>query len=55
VSIEPTVGIFDLHLSFQQSPELESSEVDVPDAVVDLFQVDLFAHADLADIDPGAG
>jgi hypothetical protein len=52
MSIQPPVGVFDLHLSFQQAPEFEGAEVDVPDAVLDLLEADVFADAGGGDIDP---
>jgi len=35
-----------------QAADFERSEVDVPNAIVDLFQADVFAGAAHADIDP---
>src|SRR5712692_3130297 len=49
---EPAEGVLDLHVSFDQAPELERSEVYVPDTVVDLLQADVFADADGGDVEP---
>ena len=54
MTIELTVSIFDLHVSFVQATELEGAEVDIPQAVVDLFQADVFTDTDDGDVDPVA-
>ena len=51
-SFELTELIFDAHVFLQQAAELERSEVDFPDVVVDFFQSDVFAGATAADVDP---
>ena len=51
-TIEPPYCVFDPHVPLKQAPELERSEVDVPDAVVDLLEPDVFADADGGDVDP---
>jgi hypothetical protein len=43
MALQPTKGIFDAHVSFQQSTDFKDAEVDVSDAVVDFFQPDIFA------------
>lgn len=47
-----TVGIFDPHVSLVQVAELEWSKVDIPNAVVNFFQSDIFAGANDGDVDP---
>ena len=54
MSIEFTVGIFNLHVSFVQATELEWPKVDIPNAVVNFFQSNIFACADAGDVDPVA-
>jgi hypothetical protein len=44
VTLEPTIFVFDAHVSLMQSRELERTEVDVPDTIVDLLQADVFAR-----------
>lgn len=39
-------------MPFVQAAELEWSEVDIPDTVVDLLQSDVFAGADARNVDP---
>lgn len=51
---QPAVGIFNLHVSLEQPPELERTEVHVPNAVVDLLEANVFADAHGGDIDPAA-
>jgi len=46
------IGIFDLHVAFVQAAELQRSEIDVPEAVIDVLQPDIFAGTDAGDIDP---
>jgi len=37
---------------FEQAAELERTEVDVPDTVIDFFETDILTHAGNRDIDP---
>ncbi len=39
-------------MSFDEATELEQSEVDVPDTVIDLFEADILTDAGGGDIDP---
>ena len=48
------IGIFDLHVAFVQAAELQRSEIDVPEAVIDVLQPDIFAGTDAGDVDPVA-
>jgi hypothetical protein len=52
VSCESTLGIFDAHVSFQHSAELERPEGDVPHPVVDLCEADLCTGAWDRDVHP---
>jgi hypothetical protein len=45
VSLESTIDIFDAHVSCEQPAKCERAEVDIPDAIVDFFEADLFANA----------
>ena len=49
---QSTIGILDAAVTFQETTELERPEVDIPDSVVDLFQVHVVAGTDGRDIDP---
>jgi len=44
------MGVLDSHVAFQQSAELQLSEVDVPHHVVDLFEPDILADTGDRDI-----
>ena len=46
------IGILDAAAALQETTELERPEVNVPDAVVDLFQAHVVAGTDGRDIDP---
>jgi hypothetical protein len=52
VSFQSSISILDSHVSFQEAPELERSEVDVPNAVVDLLEPDVLAGAHGGDAHP---
>ena len=47
-----TVGIFDLHEALVQAAELERSEVDVPETVIDFLEANLFAGTGDGDVEP---
>jgi hypothetical protein len=52
VSFQSTGDIFDAHVSFEEPAEFERAEVDIPDAIVDLLEADIFANAGVRDVDP---
>ena len=52
VSAQLPKRIFDAHLLLDQTTELDRAKVDVPDAVVNLFQADILAGAADADVHP---
>ena len=52
--LELAVGILDAHVPVEQAPEPEWAEVDVPHAVVDFLETDIFADTDGRDVDPAA-
>jgi hypothetical protein len=52
VSLQSSVGIHDAHVTFEQTAEFWRSEIDIPDAVVDLFKADVLANAGRRDVDP---
>jgi len=54
VAHEPAELVLDLHVSLDQAAELERSEVNVPDSVVDLLEPYVLADAHDRDIDPVA-
>jgi hypothetical protein len=37
---------------FEEPAEFEGSKGDIPDAIVDLLEADVFANADVGDVDP---
>ena len=39
-------------MSFMESADFQGAEEDVPDAVVDFFEADIFSGADDGDVDP---
>ncbi len=45
MSEEPTVGIFDPHVSLVEPSQAQRAEVDAPDSVIDLLKADVFADA----------
>jgi hypothetical protein len=45
VSCESTIGIFDAQVAFEQPAECERAEGDIPDAIVDVLEADIFANA----------
>jgi hypothetical protein len=45
VSFQSTVDIFDAHVSFEESAEFEGAEGDIPDAIVDFLEADIFPNA----------
>lgn len=51
VSFQASISALDSHVSFKQAAELEGSEVDIPDTVVDLFEADVLADADGGHVD----
>ena len=44
MSFQSTVDIFNAHLSFEEPAEFEGSEVDIPDAIIDLLEADIFSY-----------
>lgn len=44
MSFEFTASTFDAHVSFRQASEFEWAEVDVPYAIIDLFQANIFSN-----------
>lgn len=52
MSFQASISVLDFHVAFKQAAELERSEVDVPDAVIDFLQADVFADADGGNVDP---
>ena len=52
VSCEFPISIFDAHESCEQPAECERSEGDMPDAIVDVLEADIFANADACNVDP---
>jgi hypothetical protein len=54
VSFQSTIGIFDAHMSFEQPTELEWAEIDMPDAIVDVLEADIFPGTGDGDVDPVA-
>lgn len=53
MSQQASIGIFYPHVSLVEATQFERSEEDVPDAVVDLFEPDIFTCTAGADVDPG--
>jgi hypothetical protein len=47
VSCESTIGIFDAQMAFEPPPECERAAVDIPDAIIDVFEADICSDADL--------
>jgi hypothetical protein len=45
VSCESPRGIFEAHVSFEQPAACAGSEGDIPDAIVDVLEAEVFAHA----------
>jgi hypothetical protein len=52
VSCESPRGIFDARMACEQSPECEWSEVDIPNAIVDGLEADIFSDTGHRDVDP---
>ena len=52
MSFESTIGIFDAHVSFEQPAEFEWAEGDIPDAIIDFLETDIFPGAGGGDVDP---
>jgi hypothetical protein len=52
VSLQSPECILDSHVALEQSAEFERSEVDVPQAIIDLFQADIFTGTGDRDIYP---
>src|SRR5436853_1431737 len=52
VTPQLTARVFDAHLRFDETTESDWAKVDVPDAVVNLFEPDILASAGDADIHP---
>jgi hypothetical protein len=48
---QSTISILDTAVAFQETTELERSEVDIPDSMVDFFQADIVAGTKGRDID----
>ena len=42
MAFQSTKCILDTHVFLEQASKLERSEVDVPDAIVDFFEADVF-------------
>src|SRR6266851_5952100 len=53
-AIESPVLILNPHVTLAQAPETQRPKVNVPDAVRDLFQADIFPDADGGDVHPPA-
>ena len=51
-SLQSPIRVFDAQVSLEQTAQLEGSEVNVPDSIVDLFEADVFANADGRDVHP---
>ena len=45
VSLKSTIGILDAHGSCQQPAEFERADGDMPDAIVNVLEADIFASA----------
>lgn len=52
MSFQSTICVLDSHVFFQKSTEIERSEVDVPNTVVDFFKSDVFSGTDNRDVHP---
>src|SRR4051794_11765484 len=52
VPAQLTERVFDAHLLLDQTPQFDWAKVDVPDAVVNLFEADILAGAGDTDIHP---
>jgi hypothetical protein len=52
VSYESTIGIFDAPVSCEQPAECERAAGDMPDAIGDVLEADIFSDADVGDVDP---
>ncbi len=52
VPLELAEIIFDLHESLMETSGFEGSEERMPDAVIDVLQINLLAGADLRDAEP---
>lgn len=48
----PAVVIFDCTLLFMEATEFDGSEIDFPEAVVDLLEADVLLGEEMADVDP---
>ncbi len=46
------VVVFDLSLLFMEATEFDGSEIDFPEAVIDLFEADVLLCQQMADVDP---
>lgn len=46
--------VLDAHVALVQAAELEGTEVDVPDTIIDFLKADVFFDADDRDMDPVA-
>jgi hypothetical protein len=38
-------------MTFEQPPEFEGAEVDIPDSIVDFLEADIFSNANMRDVD----
>ena len=54
MSEEPTVGVFDSHVSLVEPSQTQCPEVHVPDSVIDLLEPDVLPDAGDGDVDPPA-
>jgi hypothetical protein len=52
MTVKSTVLVLDLHRAFMESAEFEWAEEDVPDAIIDFLEADVFSDANSGDIDP---
>ncbi len=46
------VVVFDVSLLFMKATEFDGSEIDFPEAVIDLFEADVLLSEKMADVDP---
>jgi hypothetical protein len=44
--------VFNVSLLFMEATEFDGSEIDFPEAVVDLFEADVLLSEEMADVDP---
>src|SRR5258705_999143 len=53
-ALQSAIRILDAHVPLEQPAEPQGPEVHIPDAVVDLLEADILAHAHRGDVDPAA-